>query len=74
MSDRQLTSHPASIALGQLPAQLIRTGRRLRRPLAATSAANAAAIDCLGGLLIFTGLLMQIAGEVSPAARRGRTL
>lgn len=75
MPNRSLTPHQASTALGQLPAQFVRTGRRLRRPLPATSAANAAAIDFLGGLLIFTGLLLQIAGDVSPAtARRSQAL
>lgn len=75
MPNRDLAPHQASAAVGQLPARLVRTGRRLRRSLPATSAANAAAIDLLGRLLIFTGLLIHIAVGISPTtARRGQTL
>lgn len=70
MADQPLTSYWTSAVLGQLPARLMRTGRRLRRPLAATSAAGAATTDFFGGLLIFAGVLMQIAADVSPAAAR----
>jgi hypothetical protein len=71
MSCPSLAPDYASAALGRLSAPLIRAGRRLRRPLRATSTAEADTLDSLGGLLIFTGLLMQIAADLSPSAARG---
>jgi hypothetical protein len=66
MPYQHLTQNSDSAALGQLSARLIRTGRRLRRPLAATSAADAGAMDFIGGLLMLTGVLVLIAADVSP--------
>jgi uncharacterized membrane protein YphA (DoxX/SURF4 family) len=67
MPHQRLTRNHDFAALVQLSDGLIRTGRRLRRPPAATSAAEAGTIDFIGGLLMLIGVLVQIAADVSPA-------